>query len=93
MIPVIYLLVGTRLVLGCFRCLRRAPLRTLLLSLPVKSGINSGLIVYCLLVNRMQFLREQSYQGHLQTVSITCATLCELGTHLFRFVSIQVLIL
>ncbi|KFY26287.1 hypothetical protein V491_01366 [Pseudogymnoascus sp. VKM F-3775] len=35
-------------------------------------------IVYCLLVNRMQFLREQSYQGHLQTVNITRATLCEL---------------
>jgi hypothetical protein len=27
----------------------------------------------------MQFLREQSYQGHLQTVNITRATLCELG--------------
>jgi len=35
--------------------------------------------VYCLLVNRMRFLHEQSYQGHLQTVSITRATLCELG--------------
>ncbi|OBT84315.1 hypothetical protein VE02_08325 [Pseudogymnoascus sp. 03VT05] len=35
-------------------------------------------VVYCLLVNRMQFLREQSYQGHLQTVNITRATLCEL---------------
>ncbi|KAI9812030.1 MAG: hypothetical protein M1827_004922 [Pycnora praestabilis] len=35
-------------------------------------------IVYCLLVNRLQFLREQSYQAHHQTVSITRAVLCEL---------------
>lgn len=34
--------------------------------------------VYCLLVNRTQFLREQRYQGHLQTVSITRAALCEI---------------
>lgn len=35
-------------------------------------------IVYCLLVNRVQFLREQSYQAHHQTVNITRATVCEL---------------
>ena len=34
--------------------------------------------VYSLLVNRVQFLREQSYQAHQQTVNITRATLCEL---------------
>ncbi|CEJ54851.1 hypothetical protein PMG11_01140 [Penicillium brasilianum] len=34
--------------------------------------------VYCLIVNRAQFLREQHYQGHLQTVNITRATLCEI---------------
>ena len=36
------------------------------------------LLVYCLLVNRMQFLREQSYQAHHQTVNTTRALLCEL---------------
>ena len=35
-------------------------------------------IIYCLLVNRVQFLREQSYQAHHQTVNLTRATLCEL---------------
>lgn len=35
-------------------------------------------IVYCLLVNRVQFLREQSFQAHHQTVNLTRATLCEL---------------
>ncbi|CAK4034221.1 receptor-activated Ca2+-permeable cation channel [Lecanosticta acicola] len=35
-------------------------------------------IVFCLLVNRVQFLREQSYQAHHQTVNLTRATLCEL---------------
>lgn len=35
-------------------------------------------IVYCLLVNRIQFLREQSYQAHHQTVNITRANVCEL---------------
>ena len=35
-------------------------------------------IVYCLLVNRIQFLREQSYQAHHQTVNVTRANLCEL---------------
>ena len=35
-------------------------------------------VVYCLLVNRVQFLREQSYQAHHQTVNITRANVCEL---------------
>ncbi|KAL8951944.1 MAG: hypothetical protein Q9222_002128 [Ikaeria aurantiellina] len=35
-------------------------------------------IVYCLLVNKVQFLREQTYHAHHQTVNITRATLCEL---------------
>ena len=35
-------------------------------------------VVYCLLVNRVQFLREQSYQAHHQTVNITRANLCEM---------------
>ncbi|KAF2857808.1 receptor-activated Ca2+-permeable cation channel [Piedraia hortae CBS 480.64] len=35
-------------------------------------------VVYCLLVNRVQFLREQSYQAHHQTVNVTRANLCEL---------------
>ncbi|EMD00057.1 hypothetical protein BAUCODRAFT_41421, partial [Baudoinia panamericana UAMH 10762] len=35
-------------------------------------------MVYCLLVNRMQFLREQSYQAHHQTVNNTRASVCEL---------------
>jgi len=35
-------------------------------------------IVYCLLVNRMQFLREQHFQRHHQTVDLTRANLCEL---------------
>ncbi|KAF7714151.1 Uncharacterized protein PECH_009013 [Penicillium ucsense] len=35
-------------------------------------------VVFCLLVNRTQFLREQHYEVHLQTVSITRATLCEI---------------
>lgn len=35
-------------------------------------------IVYSLLVNRVQFLREQTYHAHHQTVNITRATLCEL---------------
>lgn len=44
-------------------------------------------IVFCLLVNRVQFLREQSYQAHHQTVNITRAHLCELvaGRILRRF--------
>ena len=35
-------------------------------------------IVYCLLVNRMQFIREQSFHSHHQTVNLTRALLCEL---------------
>ncbi|TKX24538.1 hypothetical protein C1H76_3146 [Elsinoe australis] len=35
-------------------------------------------IVYCLLVNRAQFMREQSYQAHHQTVNVTRANLCEI---------------
>ncbi|OCK86148.1 hypothetical protein K432DRAFT_316847 [Lepidopterella palustris CBS 459.81] len=35
-------------------------------------------IIYCLLVNRVQFLREQSFQAHHQTVNVTRANLCEL---------------
>ncbi|KAF2459548.1 hypothetical protein BDY21DRAFT_282505 [Lineolata rhizophorae] len=35
-------------------------------------------VVYCLLVNRVQFLREQSYQAHHQTVNSSRAALCEI---------------
>ncbi|KAF2018305.1 hypothetical protein BU24DRAFT_168205 [Aaosphaeria arxii CBS 175.79] len=35
-------------------------------------------VVYCLLVNRMQFLHEQSFQPHHQSVNLTRANLCEL---------------
>lgn len=35
-------------------------------------------VVYCLLVNRNQFMREQSYQAHHQTVNMTRANVCEL---------------
>ncbi|KAF2760801.1 hypothetical protein EJ05DRAFT_461371 [Pseudovirgaria hyperparasitica] len=35
-------------------------------------------VVYCLLVNKVQFLREQTSQTHHETVSITRATLCEI---------------
>ncbi len=43
-------------------------------------------LVYCLLVNRVQFLRE-AYQTHIQTVNVTRARLCELlaGRVLRRF--------
>jgi len=34
--------------------------------------------VYCLLVNRTQFIREQSFATHHQTVNLTRALLCEL---------------
>ena len=34
--------------------------------------------MYCLLVNRVQFLREQTHQPHNQTVSNSRATLCEM---------------
>ncbi|EXJ85892.1 hypothetical protein A1O1_06261 [Capronia coronata CBS 617.96] len=36
-------------------------------------------LVYCLLVNRMQFIREQSFATHHQTVNLTRALLCELA--------------
>ena len=35
-------------------------------------------VIYCLLVNRMQFLREQSFQAHHNTVRATRALVCEL---------------
>lgn len=35
-------------------------------------------IVYCLLVNRVQFLHDQSYQAHYQSVSTSRAMLCEI---------------
>lgn len=35
-------------------------------------------IVYCLLVNRARFLREQQYHSHAHTVNTTRADLCEL---------------
>lgn len=35
-------------------------------------------MVYCLLVNRTQFIREQSYATHHQTVNLTRALLCEI---------------
>ncbi|KAF2429535.1 hypothetical protein EJ08DRAFT_698251 [Tothia fuscella] len=42
-------------------------------------------VVYCLLVNRTQFIRDQSYQAHHQTVNITRAALCELlATRILR---------
>ena len=35
-------------------------------------------IIYCLLVNRAQFVREQSYATHHQTVNLTRGLLCEI---------------
>ncbi|KAL1303277.1 hypothetical protein AAFC00_006685 [Neodothiora populina] len=35
-------------------------------------------VVYCLLVNRVQFMREQAFQAHHQTVNVTRANLCEI---------------
>lgn len=35
-------------------------------------------IIYCLLVNRVQFIRDQSYATHHQTVNLTRALLCEI---------------
>lgn len=35
-------------------------------------------IVYCFLVNRSQFMREQSYATHHQSVNLTRALLCEI---------------
>ena len=37
--------------------------------------------MYCLLVNRFQFLREQVYRSHQQSVNVTRALLCELLAH------------
>ena len=44
-------------------------------------------IVFCLLVNRSQFLREQTYRSHHQSVNMTRALLCEMiaGRVLRRF--------
>ncbi|KAH7137955.1 hypothetical protein B0J11DRAFT_449702 [Dendryphion nanum] len=39
---------------------------------------NDVSVVYCLLVNRTQFLREQSFQHNHQTVNLTRANLCEI---------------
>ncbi|KAK6540915.1 hypothetical protein TWF694_008299 [Orbilia ellipsospora] len=45
-------------------------------------------IVFCLLVNRMQFQSEQSQQSHEQSVNLTRAILCELvATRILRRVS------
>ena len=41
-------------------------------------GMDDVSIVYCLLVNRMQFIREQYFHSHHQTVNLTRALLCEL---------------
>ena len=35
-------------------------------------------LIYCLLVNRIRFLHEQSYHAHRQSVNISRAMLCEL---------------
>lgn len=35
-------------------------------------------VVFCLLVNRQEFIRDQHYEAHHQTVNLTRATLCEL---------------
>lgn len=40
-------------------------------------AIRDASLVYCLLVNKVQFLREQSFKGH-QTIYTTRALLCEL---------------
>ena len=46
---------------------------------------NDVSVIYCLLVNRVQFMREQNYQAHYQTVSMTRAILCEiLATRILR---------
>ncbi|KAI9859810.1 MAG: hypothetical protein M1824_003590 [Vezdaea acicularis] len=41
-------------------------------------SMNDCSVVYCLLVNQLQFLREQHYAAHQQTVNLTRALLCEL---------------
>lgn len=46
---------------------------------------NESFIVYCLLVNRAQFLEEQSHLNNRQNVNYTRATLCELiATRILR---------
>ncbi|KAL9605337.1 MAG: hypothetical protein Q9179_001465 [Wetmoreana sp. 5 TL-2023] len=59
----------------------RAPRMNALMVRPMVDrlyALNDISIVYCLLVNKVQFLREQTYHAHHQTVNITRATLCEL---------------
>ncbi|MCJ1316051.1 hypothetical protein MMC15_001371 [Xylographa vitiligo] len=47
--------------------------------LPVFNTIHQNAnAVYCLLVNRAQFLREQVYRSHHQSVNVSRAILCEL---------------
>lgn len=46
---------------------------------------NEEFLVYCLLVNRAQFLHEQSHLNNRQNVNFTRATLCELvATRILR---------
>ncbi|CAN8098641.1 unnamed protein product [Discula destructiva] len=48
-------------------------------------GMDDISIVYCLLVNRVQFLHEQSHLNNRQNVNFTRATLCELvATRILR---------
>jgi hypothetical protein len=59
----------------------RAPRMNLLVVRPLVDqfyGMQDVSIVYCLLVNRTQFIREQSYATHHQTVNLSRALLCEL---------------
>ena len=59
----------------------RAPRMNALMVRPMVDrlyALNDISIVYCLLVNKVQFMREQTYHAHHQTVNITRATLCEL---------------
>lgn len=59
----------------------RAPRMNALMVRPMVDrlyALNDISIVYCLLVNKVQFLREQTYHAHHQTVNITRAILCEL---------------
>ncbi|KAL8690928.1 MAG: hypothetical protein Q9218_003741 [Villophora microphyllina] len=59
----------------------RAPRMNALMVRPMVDrlyALNDISIVYCLLVNKVQFLREQTYHAHHQTVNITRAILCEI---------------
>ncbi|KAI4198893.1 MAG: hypothetical protein LQ350_004958 [Teloschistes chrysophthalmus] len=59
----------------------RAPRMNALMVRPMVDrlyALNDISIVYCLLVNRVQFLREQTHHAHHQTVNITRALLCEI---------------